>query len=60
MSCNHCQMRVKKALESIDEIENAEADFKKGTATITIPDGSNVDMDKISEVIEDVGYQLLM
>jgi len=59
MTCNHCQMRIKKALESIDGIEGAEVDFKKGTAKISVQDESKVNLEKIAEVIEDTGYELV-
>ena len=59
MTCTHCQMRVKKALESIDGIDGADVDFKKGTAKISVQDESNVSLGKIAEVIEDTGYELV-
>ena len=59
MTCNHCQMRVKKALESIDGIDGADVDFKKGTAKISVQDESKVNLEKIAEVIEDTGYELV-
>ena len=59
MTCNHCQMRVKKALESIDGIEGADVDFKKGKADITVQDESKISLDKIAEVIEETGYELV-
>ena len=52
-------MRVKKALESIDGIEGADVDFKKGKANITVQDESKVNLSKIAEVIEDTGYELV-
>jgi copper chaperone CopZ len=59
MTCNHCQMRVKKALESIDGIDGADVDYRKGTAKISVQDESKVNMSKIAEVIEDTGYELV-
>ena len=51
-------MRVKKALESIDGIDGADVDYKKGTAKISVQDVSKVSLEKIAEVIEDTGYEL--
>ncbi len=38
MSCTHCEMRVKKALESVKGVQSAKADHKKGTAVIQAED----------------------
>lgn len=44
MHCNHCEMRVKKALESVKGVQSAKADFKKGTAVIQADEGVQKDM----------------
>ena len=38
MSCNHCDMRVKKALESVPGVQSAKADHKKGNVVIQAND----------------------
>lgn len=38
MSCNHCEMRVKKALEAVDGVKSAKPDFKKGNAIVEAED----------------------
>ncbi len=44
MMCEHCEATVKKALESVPGVREAVADYKKGTATITlhfeVPEGA--------------------
>jgi copper chaperone len=35
MSCNHCVMRVKKALETCAGVKSAEVDLASGTAVVT-------------------------
>ena len=39
MHCPHCEMRVKKALESVKGVQSAKADHKKGTATVQMDEG---------------------
>ena len=34
MMCNHCEMTVKKALESLDGVTNATVSHEKGTAVV--------------------------
>lgn len=38
MTCSHCEMRVKKALESVKGVKTAKADHKKGVAVIEADD----------------------
>lgn len=34
MSCHHCEMSVQKAAESVEGVENAKANAKKGTVKL--------------------------
>ena len=54
MMCEHCEARVKKALEKIDGIIEANPDYKKGTAVIRTD--REIDPDLIRESIEDEDY----
>ena len=36
MMCNHCEARVKKALEAVPGVESAVADYTAGTAVVTL------------------------
>lgn len=56
MSCNHCEMRVKKALESVHGVESAEPDHKKGIAKVTLKE--EVSLEKLSDVVADAGYKV--
>ena len=38
MSCTHCEMRVKKALESVKGVHSAKADHKKRIAVVEADD----------------------
>ena len=57
MMCEHCEATVKKALEKIDGIENAEVSHTAGTAVITL--SKDVDEAVIKEAIEDRDYKFL-
>ena len=36
MTCGHCEMRVKKALEAVPGVESVKPDHKKGVAVVEI------------------------
>lgn len=36
MTCAHCEMRVKKALEAVPGVESAKADHKKGVVIVEV------------------------
>ena len=57
MSCNHCAMRVTKALSGIEGIKDVKVDLEGGKATFdqTKP----VDMEEIRSGIEKAGYELV-
>ncbi len=55
MSCGHCVMRVKKAVETLAGI--AEADVNIGTARVKY-DESKVKREEIEKAIEAAGYTL--
>ncbi len=56
MMCTHCEARVKKALESIDGIENAAPDYKSGKAEVTFT--SHVCDKVIKKTVEEEGYKV--
>ena len=53
MSCNHCEMRVKKALESVKGVQSAKADFNKGVAVIQADD--DVSKESLVKAVNDTG-----
>ena len=56
MSCNHCKMRVEKALSSIEGVKKARVDLDDGSAVVE----SSVELDRefLREVIDEAGYLL--
>lgn len=55
MSCGHCVGHVKEALESIEGIGSVEVNLSEKTAYVQ----GNVTEEKVKEVIEDAGYDVI-
>ena len=53
MTCSHCKMSVETNLKKLEGIENIVANLENETVTIT---GQNVDLDKVKETVEGIGY----
>ena len=53
MTCTHCEMRVKKALEAVEGVESAKADHKAGKATVTLKPGAKVDKQALVKAVND-------
>jgi copper chaperone CopZ len=51
MSCTHCEMRVKKALEAVEGVESAKANHKTGRATVTLKPGAKVDKQALVDAV---------
>ena len=57
MMCTHCEAHVKKALESIDGIENAIASHEKKNAVVTLKEGTVLDELAVKNAITEAGYE---
>ena len=57
MMCSHCEMTVKKALESIDGVESAKADHEKGEAFVEL--SKPVDDKTLKEAVEAKDYKVI-
>jgi Cu2+-exporting ATPase len=51
MSCEHCEMRVKRALESVEGVAMANADHRKGVAIVTLKPGASVDKQALIDAV---------
>lgn len=58
MTCNHCVMRVTKALKSVAGVQDAKVDLQKGEAVITYDD-SKVTPEKLSFAVVEAGYKVI-
>ncbi len=56
MMCGHCEMHVKKALEVLDGVKNAEVSHKTGTAVVTLE--KEISDDVLKQAVADGGYQV--
>lgn len=56
MMCEHCEARVKKSLEAIDGVENAEVSHEKDEAVVTLK--SDVSNDVLKKAVEDQDYSV--
>ena len=54
MMCVHCEARVKKVLEAIDQVSSAEVSHEKGTAIVTL--NGEVDNEVLKKAVEDQDY----
>lgn len=56
MTCNHCVMRVAKALKAVPGVRDAKVDLQKAEAVVTYED-AKVTPDKLAAVITETGYK---
>ena len=56
MMCGHCEMHVKKALEALDGVTNAEVSHKAGTAVVTME--KEITNDVLKQAVENQGYKV--
>lgn len=54
MMCQHCEKRVKKALENVDGVLEANVSHEKGTAVVTL--SKDVDNALLKKAVEDQDY----
>ncbi len=57
MSCQHCVKSVNKAVGELKGVAKVTVDLKGKTVSVEY-DPSQVDLDKVKEVIEDQGYEV--
>ena len=57
MMCAHCEASVKKALEALAFVENAEVSRDKGTAVVTI--SGTADETALQKAVEDADFTFL-
>ena len=57
MMCGHCEARVKKVLEALEQVESAEVSHQAGTAVVTLK--TPISDEDLKKVIEDQDYKVL-
>lgn len=58
MTCNHCVMRVQKALKAVPGVQDAQVDLQKAEAAVTF-DESKVDTSKLATAVVNAGYKIV-
>ena len=58
MTCNHCVMRIAKALKAVAGVQDAQVDLQKAEAAIAF-DETRVDIEKLSVAVVDAGYKVV-
>jgi copper ion binding protein len=58
MTCNHCVMRVAKALKALPGVMDAQVDLQKGEAVVTY-DNAKVAPEKLSFAVVEAGYRVV-
>ncbi len=54
MMCGHCEARVKKTLEALAQVDEAEVSHEKGTAVLTL--NAEISNDELKKAVENEGY----
>ncbi len=57
MMCGHCEARVKKCLEALAEVDNAEVSHEAGTAIVAL--NAEISDDVLKKTVEDQDYKVL-
>lgn len=57
MTCNHCKMRVEKALADVAGIDGVSVDLASKTASIELSE--DIEDAVLIEVVDDAGYELI-
>lgn len=57
MSCGHCQMAVKKALQGVSGVSDAQVDLSRKNATVTY-DPAKASVDDLKTAIVAAGYEV--
>ncbi len=58
MTCNHCVMRVTKALKAVPGVQDAQVNMQKAEAVVTY-DESKAGTDKFSTAVAEAGYKVV-
>ena len=56
MSCGHCEMRVKKAIEAIEGVRKVEVNLRNKNAVVEY-DERKANLEKIKAAVKDAGYE---
>ncbi|AYK15759.1 MAG: heavy-metal-associated domain-containing protein [Methanosarcina flavescens] len=58
MSCMHCQLRVKKAVEAVEGVQRADVNLQTKQVTVDYEEGK-VNLEEVKAAIRETGYEPL-
>jgi copper chaperone CopZ len=58
LTCSMCNKSIHKALTSVQNVKNVDADLNTNTFTITFKDSAAIDLDNLKVKIEKAGYKV--
>ena len=56
MSCMHCQLRVKKAVEAVEGVQRADVNLQTKMVTVDYEEGK-ANIEKVKNAIRETGYE---
>ncbi|RXA17841.1 copper chaperone [Methanosarcina sp. MSH10X1] len=56
MSCMHCQLRVKKAVEDVEGVQRADVNLQTKQVTVELEEGK-ANLEKVRAAIREAGYE---
>ncbi|HWQ47463.1 MAG TPA: copper ion binding protein [Methanosarcina sp.] len=56
MSCMHCQLRVKKAVEAVEGVQRADVNLQTKLVTVDYEEGK-ANLEKVKAAIRETGYE---
>lgn len=58
LSCNHCKMKIEKALKTLAGVENVQVNLEAGEAIVDF-DSAKISVAELKTVILDAGYEVI-
>jgi copper chaperone len=56
MSCMHCQMRVKKAVEAVEGVQKVDVNLQTKQVTVDYEEGK-ANIEKVKDAVREAGYE---
>jgi len=56
MSCMHCQLRVKKAVEAVEGVQRADVNLQTKQVVVDYEEGK-VNLEKVKAAVREAGYE---
>jgi len=58
MTCNHCAMRLVKALKAVPGVQDARVDLEKAEAVVSYHETSD-SVEEMADAVKDAGYSVV-